>query len=489
MIYRDTLRHWASRNLAPLMFLSMYFLTVVVGNIIFTTPFGRAQLEKLSYTAAILEFDTLFSAGYWALLLVPFLVTPIVVTLVRRAVERPLQKTAQRFPEFSKTAYAVIAAGCFGYVLFALLKADAFTLFSSGADALSAVEARFLIRNRAGAAAMIILMSVLPFLSVYSLIRWMRRDGVFWIAMSVSNTVIMTVFLIVLNMKWPVLVFDIGLILAVFVYAQRRPYLKAAIGSVMLIAVYLLVSAFVWRIAAPAFAPTSARTFAQAAEATSAPTSNSPYYIVRLVEAAMHSAPMLAIAAVNRMAVAYPYYFEVFTTEGAVCGGILEQARVGPACRPSTFIYTRIFGDDGFQGRGTTPAAVHISGYALGGWTVAIFALICASVILGIFACLPLDMNATIGALAITGGIAGYHFSQVPGEGPLIYDHGVLWVVLMLFLYILCRWIYDKSRVLPESLHNRNIRDPDALRLPTDTGLAAEITGKGTKYYKDGDLN
>ena len=403
MIYRDTLRHWASRNLAPLMFLSLYFLTVVVGNIIFTTPFGRAQLEKLSYTAAILEFDTLFTAGYWTLLLVPFLVTPIVVTLVRRAVERPLQKTANGFRNFQKRHYAVIAAGCFGYVLFALLKADAFTLFSSGADALSAVEARFLIRNRAGAAALIILMSVLPFLSVYSLIRWMRRNGVFWIAMSVCNTVLMTVFLIVLNMKWPVLVFDIGLVLAVFVYARRRPYLKAAIGSVMLIAVYLLVSAFVWRIAAPAFAPTSARTSAQAAEATSAPTSNSPYYIVRLVEAAMHSAPMLAIAAVNRMAVAYPYYFEVFTTEGAVCGGILEQARVGPACRPSTFIYTRIFGDDGFQGRGTTPAAVHISGYALGGWTVAIFALICASVILGIFTCLPLDMNATIGALQLQG--------------------------------------------------------------------------------------
>jgi hypothetical protein len=455
MIYRNTLRHWASRNLAPLMFLSMYFLTVVVGNIIFTTPFGKAQLEKLSYTAAILEFDTLFSAGYWALLLVPFLVTPIVVTLVRRAMERPLQKTAQRFPEFSKTTYAMIAAACFGYVLFALLKADAFTLFSSGSDALSAVEARFLIRNRAGAAALIILMSILPFLSVYSLIRWMRRDGVFWIAMSVSNTVIMTVFLTVLNMKWPVLVFDIGLVLAVFVYAQRRPYLKAAIGSVMLIAVYLLISTFVWRIAAPALAPAESPRAAKTETAsiltttTSTLTSNSSSpYIVRLAEAAMQSAPMLAIAAVNRMAVAYPYYFEVFSTEGAVCGGILEQARVGPACRPSTFIYTRIFGDDGFQGRGTTPAAVHISGYALGGWPVAIFALICASIILGLFACLPLDMNATIGALAITGGIAGYHFSQVPGEGPLIYDHGVLWVFLTLFLYIMCCWIYDKSKVI-----------------------------------------
>jgi len=52
-----------------------------------------------------------------------------------------------------------------------------------------------------------------------------------------------------------------------------------------------------------------------------------------------------------------------------------------------------------------------------------------------------------VGSLAITGGIAGYHFSQVPGEGPLIYDHGVLWVFLMLFLYILSRRIYDKSKV------------------------------------------
>ena len=459
MIYRDKLRCWASRNLAPLMFLSMYFLTVVVGNIIFTTPFGRAQLEKLSYTSVILQFDTLFSTGYWALLLVPFLVTPLVVKLVRRTMGQLLRKAVNLFPEFSKTDYIVITALCFGYVYFAFLRADAFILFSSGADAISSVEARFLIRNRAGVAALIILMSVLPFFSVYSLIRWMRGDGVIWTAISVINTAVMTVFLTVLNMKWPVLVFDIGLILAVFVYAQRRPYLKAAIGSVLLIAVYLLVSTFVFRVAGLVESPRSVEH-----EKVEVWTSSSPHYLVRLAETAIHIAPMLAIAAVNRMAVAYPYYYQVFTTEGAVCGGIIEQARVGPTCQPSTFIYTRIFGDDGFRGRGTTPAAVHISGYALGGWPVAIFALISASIILGIFSCLPLDMNATVSALLITGGLAGYHFSQVPGEGPLIYDHGVLWVFLMLFLYILFRWIFDKIRVRVGSVQRQNVSGTDSLR-------------------------
>jgi hypothetical protein len=456
MIYRDTLRLWASKNLSPIMFLSAYFITVVVGNIIYTSPLGRAQLESSSYTAAILQFDTLFSAGFWALLLVPFLVTPIVIKLVRSAMERHLHKAANLFAEFSKIDYAVITAACFAYVFFALLNADAFILFSSGVDALSSVEARFYIRNHAGFAAMVILMSVLPFLSIYSLIRWMRGDGVFWTAMTVSNAVIMTVFLTVLNMKWPILIFDIGLILAVFVYAQRRPYLKAAIGSVLLIAVYLLISTFVFRLVAPAESYDEAK-------ARSNLTSKSPYYILRLADAAMRNAPMLAMAAVNRMAIIYPYYYQVFTTEGAVCGGIIEQARVGPACRPSTFIYTRIFGDDGFRGRGTSPAAVHISGYALGGWPVAIFALIFASIILGIFACLPLDMNAIFGALAVTGGLVGYHFSQIPGEGPLIYDHGVLWVVLMLILYTVCRWIYDKVRVLVGRVHRRNISGTNRL--------------------------
>jgi hypothetical protein len=133
------------------------------------------------------------------------------------------------------------------------------------------------------------------------------------------------------------------------------------------------------------------------------------------------------------MAIIYPYYYQVFTLEGAVCGGMFAQAKFGQPCRPSTYIYSRIF-DDQFKGRGTAPATVHISAYALGGWPVAFFGLFCASVILGIFASLPLRSSATIGALAVTGAIVGYHFSQLPGEGPLLYDHGIIWTLLILFL-------------------------------------------------------
>jgi hypothetical protein len=52
----------------------------------------------------------------------------------------------------------------------------------------------------------------------------------------------------------------------------------------------------------------------------------------------------------------------------------------------------------------------------------------------------------------------------VPGEGPLIYDHGVLWVFLMLFLYILFRWIFDKIRVRVGSVQRQNVSGTDSLR-------------------------
>ena len=162
--------------------------------------------------------------------------------------------------------------------------------------------------------------------------------------------------------------------------------------------------------------------------------------VVSVGAAAAYNAPMLMFNVVNRMAIIYPYYYQVFTKEGQVCGSVIAAAKVGAACRPSTFIYTRMF-NDSFNGRGTAPAAVHISGYALGGWPIALVALLCASVILGLFASLPLHSSASIGALAITGAIVGYHFSQLPGEGPIFYDHGVFWVLLMLFLLKFWCWL------------------------------------------------
>ena len=141
--------------------------------------------------------------------------------------------------------------------------------------------------------------------------------------------------------------------------------------------------------------------------------------------------------ALNRMAVSYPYYYQVFTEEGAVCGGILAQARRNPTCRPSEVIYSRSFVNDGFENRGTSPLAVHISGYALGGWPIALLALVAGSVMLGLFAALPLDSGSMSGTVTIVGALAAYHLSQIPGEGVVFYEHGLIWPALLLLIYVL----------------------------------------------------
>lgn len=473
MIYLDRLRQWISRNLAPIIFLSAYFVTVVLGNIIYSLPFGKEQLQQYEYTAHILQFETLFSSGFWGLLFLPFVVTPAVVFIIRRTMTNQLRRFATVIPDFSKASYLFVTLLCYSFVLYSLIKADAFSLFIHGTDAVSSVEARFKIRGQMGFAPLVVLMSLLHYLSIYALVSWTLGKGKFWGAVTFANVALMSVSLTLLNMKWPILIFYAGLVLAIFVYAKKWPYLKTAVGAMLLIAVYFLISTFVFRLI-PA-TPLDHRSDVQhanvehaegrvenggvvengiavenggdegVAETIARREGTAGQKIRNVGEAVGQNAPMLLFNVVNRMAIIYPYYYQVFTTEGQVCGGVIAQARVGQACRPSTFIYSRIFNDQ-FNSRGTAPAAVHISGYALGGWPIAIFALLCASVILGLFASLPLDFSASVGSLSITGAIVGYHFSQVPGEGPIFYEHGVFWTIVMLFMYALFRVFYIRIR-------------------------------------------
>jgi hypothetical protein len=101
--------------------------------------------------------------------------------------------------------------------------------------------------------------------------------------------------------------------------------------------------------------------------------------------------------------------------------------------------------EDSLPGQGTAPAGVQISAYALGGWPLSIIALVAASVVLGLFASLPLDASATTGTLIVTAAIAGYHFSQLPGEGPIFYPHGLFWSVLLVLLYAGGRFLFDRA--------------------------------------------
>ncbi len=415
MVRRDVIRQWVASNLAPIIFLSAYFFTVVLGNILYTLSPVQKILREQKYTAQLLEFDSLFSPGYWALLFLPFLVTPIFVFLVRRVAVQPLGRLMVLMPDIRKIDFAVMSALCAGLVLFAMFRADAFYLFSSGMDAISSVEARFQIRAEMGFLSLVVLMSILHFLSIYAFVKCMREPDIYWWVVSICHVTAMTIFLVLLNMKWPVLIYYAGLLLSIFVYARRWAYPKTVAGAVLLVALYLLIASFVFRLSAIENVKPGSTAVAVAGSA-------------------FENAPMLIFSAVNRMAVIYPYYYELSQTEGVICGGFFEQLRFGQPCRPSTYVYTNIFGIDGFEGRGTSPASAHVTGYALGGWGGALFA-----VILGMFASLPLDISSTVGAIAITGAVTGYHFSQLPGEGPLLYDHGVVWSMLFVLVYAFCR--------------------------------------------------
>ena len=456
---RDRLRFWISRNLHTIVFLGAYFVTTVAGNLIFASPLGRQSLAASSSSDRFLGYANTFTFGYWVLLLCPFILTPLIVAATRRATGRWGSRVAQLLPEFSPIGYAIITAACFAFVIYRFWLADVATLFASGVDAASSVEARLTIRERIGYITLAPLQALLPFLTLYALIRWLHSSEVFWMVFTILNVLVLSALLVMINMKWPVLLFYIGIVLAIFVYARTRPYIKTAAGTVFVFVAFLLISAFVFRLApvsevthhpAPtvnagrAAAGRAAAGRAAAGRAAAARTASEQF--VATTKAAPVYAPKLLMVALNRMAISYPYYYQVFTEEGAVCGGILAQARRNPSCRPSRVIYARIFGNDGFENRGTSPLAVHISGYALGGWPVAMLALTAGSIMLGLFAALPLDRGPASGTVTMLGALAAYHLSQIPGEGVILYEHGLIWPALLIVGYLLWRRVASRAK-------------------------------------------
>jgi hypothetical protein len=338
-------------------------------------------------------------------------------------------------PDIGRLEFAVAFILGTGYVAGVIWQGGIISYFIQGKDAISSVEARFLILEALGTKTLIVLHSILWFLAVYALIRALRTREQFWIGFSIFSFMVVAVGLTLLNMKWPILIFFFALILALFSYS-RRPYAAASVGAVFFVFVYIAVTAFTLRISSERSFTIYTEQVREEMQSTEVPFSSVPApstapsdYLSALSESAL----VFVTNPFLRMAGSYPYYYKVFTEEGSICGGPFSQVLPDPPCVPTWLIYTRVYPNDiQFAGRGTSPAAVHITGYALGGWPVAIIELIMVAIILGFCASLPLQGSSTLGALFVTGTVVGYHWSQVPGEGPIIYDYGVLWSVITL---------------------------------------------------------
>ena len=392
-------------NIILLTYLGAYALTTVGGNLIYFTRAGSGLAQASIENFDITQFPT-SDAGYWILLFMPFVVAPAVVLLIKRLVRSPVRRLAARMTEIAPRSYIVLCGIFYGYVAFSVHRTGIVSIFAKGLTSSASTEARFELLAALGFWPQAALKSVLLFLSAYSVVKALLLRTKFWVSASVFNIIVMTALFLMLDMKWPVVLFYCAIILCMIVVPTRPAFLIPAVASVFV--VY----------------------------------GGATYFVTRLSYSegitVFNTFGTFVSTAVNRLALSYPYYYRTFTYEGQVCGTILDRVerKINP-CHPSNLVYQQVFGNDGFEGRATAPAAAHITGYALDGWTGAIVAMVLASILLGIFAAVPI-VDAMSATIVVMGGLAGYYLSQLPLEAAIIYDHGILWWGLLVTGYAVC---------------------------------------------------
>ncbi|WP_136626074.1 hypothetical protein [Bradyrhizobium macuxiense] len=423
------------RYIALATFLGSYLILTVVGNLLFFSPIGD-QLGRHSVLGfSIRNFKTAGTAGFWILLLLPFIVAPAVVEAVRRIAAPWLIRHGQGLPEPSRVAYLALLLAFYLFALTALWRADAVHLLTRATTYEDALRDRFLLLATLGFWPQMVIKSGLVTLSLFGLIQTLTKRDPFWLIIAAFNLVAVSALLILLNMKWPLVLYYGLNVVAILLYA-RRPLVPGISFAALAGTAYLLISFALLRVVPmPTIHVEIADIGAQPGhpgrgriETSIAPPLNETSVAPPLKEAAVM--PLLAIF--NRMALPFPFYYDVFTGEPGKCGTLVDRIkRKTNPCQPSTLVYQEMFADQ-FAGIGTAPQAVHITGYALSGWAGALIEIMLASAIMGLFAALSELRGPLVDTASIIGAMAGYFFSQLPFEGPIIYDHGILWCGIVL---------------------------------------------------------
>ena len=448
---------------APLLtVLLSYFVLTVLMNIVFVVYDDRFAALSLNFFS--ISAFPIHTPGYWILLLLPFLIVPPVAICVSRMLEGHLRTFAEWVPEFRLLDYLAITGVCYAIVVNAMYRADAWRLLWSGHNAASSVWARFELLDNLWFFERVTLQSLLVFLTLYSVMRAYRTRERVWILLFVLNLIAMITLLVLLNMKWPVIVLMGGVVACTAMFARHK-IISTAIGTAGMVLLYLLVATVVMRLPPPSLAPREAPRMETAAKDSPGPeqTIASPAKpgaeqtanripgdgakptVETTVKAASSWSAFLAVSGLIRMALPYPFYYRTFSEVGHVCGTIFDRVmRRHNPCQPSLLVYEQMFKDDGFAGRGTAPAAFHITGYALDGWLGAIVETVLAGIVIGAFMAVPSNASAVAGTALVMGVLTAYFFSQLPFEGAIIYDHGLLWWLLLVICYAAVRHLFSR---------------------------------------------
>ncbi|MDE2376297.1 hypothetical protein [Bradyrhizobium sp.] len=412
---------------ALIVFLVSYAVLTVLGNLLYFSSIGDIVGWYSIHDFSISKFTTAGSAGYWALLLLPFAIVPPVAMLVGTVLRPILSPVAARLPAPSLPEYLLLLLACHAYVAASLWRANAIGLMFGGASFVMSSQARLDLFSAIGFWPQVVLKSVLFALTCYGFVRALMGGGPRWIAVSAFNLIAMSIALALLNMKWPLVLLYCAHMVALWLLVRRSLVLPTVAFALLAGAGYVAVTFLVLH-------------------AVVIPSANG------LDHPAIHKSDAAGIAAsalLNRMAQPYPYYFETFTLSPGKCGTLLTRIRRKPSpCQPSNLVYAEMF-SDAFAGVGTAPQPPHVTGYALNGWPGALVEIVLTAIVLGLFAAMAGAATAEQATLTVIGALTGYHFSQLPFEGPLVYDHGLLWLIPLLLAVMGAHAIRTRRSALP----------------------------------------
>ncbi|MDI1265676.1 MAG: hypothetical protein PS018_20715 [bacterium] len=410
-------RAFAALPFTPVIFfLFAYVATTVLGNALYEIPSLRS-LPSLS-GIDLDKLDGPFSLGFWTLLLIPIGAVPIISWAVARAARSLAVSFAQVASDLSLPVYLAITVPLYLYVTYALVEADAFNKLFAGVDGVEAVRNRFAVIAALSTPLRICLMSLLVFLGMYSATKVLRHPRLSWRIIFAANITALSALLLALNMKWPLLLFQISLAMQVLAFSAKRRLRDTFLVLALVSASYFAVSSALLRLG-------QVGTF-DAVNAKSAPPRPDTSLSAQIM--------FLGLQAINRMAMGVPFYWEEFANQGKRCGSLFDSAfnKNPAACQPSHLIYEKMFRDE-FAGRGTQPAAFHIYEFARAGWPGALLTMCLGGAILGLFVALwpatrQNDLVATIFSMGVP---TGYMLAQLPVEGVIFYDHGIAYWALM----------------------------------------------------------
>lgn len=413
-------------------FLISYLFLVVLGNLLYFSPFGNDLGQQTIREFSINNFYQAGSVGYWLLLFLPFLAVPAIAICVAK-VAAPGAKLIAKLPCLSKIEYTALMVCGYAFSGWSLWGANAVGLLLRGRDFEGAVRDRFDLLNALGFWPLAVIKSVLFALSCYGLIRTLTSRDRFWTAAAAFNLVAMSFVLLLLNMKWPLVLFYVAHLIGILLFANRK-----LIPSIVFIALagtsYFSTSMLLLRATGIADSPV---------QATREVHDHKPAHR----EPAQTVAVLALGAVLNRMAQPFPYYYEMFTREPGKCGSLLTRVLREPSpCQPSIVVYAKMF-PGVFAGTGTSPQPAHVTGFALSGWIGALIEMIAVATALGLFAAIAGGASSWQATITVLGALTGYYFSQLPFEGAFVYDHGILWWALIILGLLAVRRFQHRQTV------------------------------------------